>query len=87
MTNKQKLAVVRQMMEVLKALPAGKKTSTAALLSKVELSDEEFCFDAEDMDIFHEALMQQVKREKLTLIPCGRSCGMPYVDEFTVKGK
>lgn len=85
MTNKQKMAIVRQMVEELKALPAGKRTSTAVLLGKVELSDEEFMFDAEDMEIFHDALMQQVKREHLTLIPCGGSYGMPYLDEFTVK--
>lgn len=85
MTNKQKLAVVRQMMDALKQLPAGKRTSTAVLLGKVDLSDEEFMFDAEDMEIFHDALMQQIKREHLTIIPCGASYGMPYLDEFTVK--
>lgn len=85
MTNKQKNAVLSQMMDQLKALPAGKKTSTASLLGKVELSDEEFMFDAEDMDIFHEALMRQAKREGLTLVPGGFSCGMAYLDEFSVK--
>lgn len=85
MTNKQKNAVLRQMMEQMKVLPAGKKTSTASLLGKVELSDEEFMFDAEDMDIFHEALMQQAKREGMVLVFGGFSCGMAYLDEFYIK--
>lgn len=85
MTNKQKNAVLRQMVDALKQLPAGKCTSTAVLLGNVDLSDEEFMFDAEDMDIFHEALMNQAKREKLTIVFTGSSYGMPYLDEFTVK--
>lgn len=84
MTNKQKMAIVRQMMDMLKSLPAGKHISTASLLGKVDIRDEEFLFDAEDMEIFHDALMQQAKREHLHLALCGKSFGMPYLDEFTV---
>lgn len=85
MTNKERNNVLRQMVDALKALPAGKRTSTAELLGKVELSDEAFLFDDQDMMLFHEALMNQAKREHLTLVETGFSCGMAYLNEFTVK--
>lgn len=85
MTQKQKLAILRQMTERLRSLPAGKATSTAALLGEVELSDEDFMFDAEDLELFHEALLQQAKREHLRLVLRSPSCAMPYLDEYSVE--
>lgn len=85
MTNQQRMNIVRQMLEALEKLPAGKKTSTAKLLGKVKLADEEFGFDAEDMSIFHDALMIQMKRKGLTPNWKSDGYGMEYLAEFTVQ--
>lgn len=85
MTNKQKMDIVYQMLAQLKALPEGKKTSTAKLLGQVELADEDFLFDADDLAALHNALMQRAHKEHLRLELVSGGFGMDYVAEFVVK--
>ena len=85
MTNKQKSALVRQMTDRLKKLPDGKKTSVAKLLEQADLSDEEFAFDANDLENLWETLLRQTKRERLTLQIIHTVPGMEYLSEFAVK--
>ncbi|GEM_PF-2621912 len=85
MTNKQKSALVHQMTDRLKKLPDGKKTSVAKLLEQADLSDEEFAFDANDLENLWETLLRQTKRERLTLQIIHTVPGMEYLSEFAVK--
>ena len=85
MTNKQKNALVHQMADRLKKLPDGKKTSVAKLLEQADLSDEEFAFDANDLENLWETLLRQTKRERLTLQIIHTVPGMEYLSEFAVK--
>lgn len=87
MTNKQKTAISRQMCDILEQMSDGKKTSTALLLSQVDMEDVDFAFDEEDLMDLHDGLLYFARCAGLRLeMPFGMA-GLDYLGKFTVYHK